>query len=167
MAEEMRFLFIKLEADIFLDFKKGEESLLITPESIEHLLNKTTLNKELRTRVSKLFGWIFVPSRASTHTTLFRSSVSSIYISNAKRLTYHMPPYMMVRYMGPPFPEILIKSSCMVKKVNDEGDVTNILSIKFNEVRLKEISHQNAEDLKVENPSYLIAGTFNEVGKKK
>ncbi|ADE61675.1 matrix protein [Cacao swollen shoot Togo A virus] len=164
MATEVstRFIFIKIDALSTLHFIDEGGALSMNGDSIEFLIGKSSLDKGLLKRATKLFTWLFPPEIAKQHSSITRSTESNVYMTDATRYKYIFPEYLLVRYVGTKFPDMKIVADATFKRRNPKGDVIGMLDLSFKEVRVKEVSETKAIELRDSNPGYLLSTTYRE-----
>ncbi|QBJ27592.1 matrix protein [Maize sterile stunt virus] len=166
MSRVTRFLFLKLDVEMEVDFGDGVVPISISQEVLQLLLEKSDVPADMRPRIIKLLLWVFDESRAGRHTRIQEKKVSSIYIPRATRYTYCCPNYLMIRYHGLPFPQVSINAERQItQEVNNE--TRSIFRVKLKPLQIKEITHNMAADLLDENSGYLLPTTYHEEDKKK
>ncbi|ALU34426.1 matrix protein [Colocasia bobone disease-associated virus] len=157
----LKFLFVMLDVEIKTEMAGSLKPSRVDEACFTDLLKKAEIPEKEVGMITKLLVWYLNSDATRDNYHIEETSGPTLDFNSAITHEYKLPSYVLVRYIGPDFPEQGIEKISGRSEYLQGGNIIGSCSIKINNLKIKEVSRSVAEAMFRKNQSYLIRETFD------
>ncbi|DBA36734.1 TPA_asm: M [Panicum betacytorhabdovirus 1] len=156
----LKFLFVMLDLEIVSEMAGTAKPSNIDDACFLDLLKKSEVPDAEAKMITRLLSWYLTSNAGKENYHIEETVGATLDFNNATTHDYKLPPYILVRYNGPEFPEQCVEKVSGRSEYLQAGVVIGSCSINIKRLKIREVTREVARSMFKKNQSYLIKETF-------